>query len=121
MTVTGEIEFTADFPVIESGGEEYSLMYPRHAAEGVELENGQTITVKGYLMPDGWWGNDEGSAGQRYLHVSTVVIDGTEYDIDRGPGMWGGRRRHHHGWGGYGPRGRGSRGGGQPRQNGGRW
>ena len=56
----------------------YELMYPRYLAEDVQVRDGQTVAVEGYLVPGPrWdWGKDE-----NHLRVDKVIIDGKEYDL----------------------------------------
>ena len=56
----------------------YELMYPRYLAEDVQVRDGQTVAVEGYLVPGPrWdWGKDE-----KHLRVDKVTIDGKGYDL----------------------------------------
>ena len=135
ITVSGTLRLTAARPVLESNGEEYTLLYPFHLAEGVEIGPGDTVTVTGYRVPGPRWAWQE--QDQRYLRVTIAEVDGREYDLrgvydagygpaqgygyGHGPGMMGsyGHRRG----GGYGHgRGGGMHGGpGYGRQPAPRW
>jgi hypothetical protein len=114
ITVTGNLQLTAARPVLKSDGREYELLYPLHLARGLEVTDGERITVRGFLVPGprwAWTGEDE-----RHLRVELVKIDGREYDLrgwyGHGPGYGPGRGGMMHGgrggrggWGGYGHRG----------------
>ena len=109
VTITGTVEFTASGTVLKtSGGQEYELMYPRFAAEEINVESGDTISVEGYIVPGPRWEEDD---DEQHLMISKVTIDGEEYDLSRqfGPGsrggVFGGRMCCDDGEYGYGPRG----------------
>jgi len=80
ISVSGTIEFSVSGAELKtSDGQEYELMYPRFLAGDIEIESGDTITVEGYLMPGPRW-DDEGD--EQYLRISSVTIDGEEYDLE---------------------------------------
>src|SRR6056297_83992 len=70
-------------------GKEYELMYPRYLAEDVQVRDGQTVAVEGYLVPGPRWESDE---DENHLRVEKVMMDGKEYDLAASFGR------------GYGPR-----------------
>jgi len=91
LTVTGPVSFQNRMHAeLKADGKEYELMVPRFYLYELELEEGQQVTVEGYVAQ----GDDES-----YLWVTKAVIDGKEYDLEgrgpgRGPGMMrGGPRR----------------------------
>ncbi|MCF7947443.1 MAG: hypothetical protein K9M94_02480 [Spirochaetia bacterium] len=111
VSVSGTVELTAGGVELKAAdGQEYELMYPRYLAEDVQVKDGETVTVEGYLVPGPrWdWGEDE-----NHLRVDKVTLNGKEYDLaaNFGPGYgsrggcWG------YGNGSYGPGARGSMGG----------
>ncbi|MDY7028448.1 MAG: hypothetical protein SVR04_09150 [Spirochaetota bacterium] len=109
VTVTGTVEFTASGAELKaSDGQEYELMYPRFAAEEINVESGDTISVEGYIVPGPRWEEDD---DEQHLMISKVTIDEEEYDLSRqfGPGsrggVFGGRMCCDDGEYGYGPRG----------------
>lgn len=129
-TVTGQINFVnLIHPVIKSGGTEYEMIVPRIDVYRAGVKEGQTITVKGYVvkgLPRGPYFDGSANADTTpMLLVSSATINGKSYDLSQwadhfklalkyrgeyGPGPG------YRGYGpmmGYGPRGRsgfGSRG-----------
>ena len=101
ITVTGELYFENRMhPELKSGSEEYELLVPRFYAYELELEEGQTVTVEGYIAEDMPCCDFEDEEHEEvHLWVTRAVIDGEEYDLQED-------RR----WGMMGP-GRGRRGG----------
>jgi hypothetical protein len=91
VTVTGTVsQDVGRRPELVSGSDRYLLMYPLFLAESVELEQGETVTVEGYVSSGPRWG---GSEETPYLRINKVSIRGKEYVIDNhGPGMMQGRR-----------------------------
>ena len=90
LTVTGPVYFQNRMHAeLKAGGKDYELMVPRFYLYELELKEGQEVTVEGYVAQ-----GDEES----YLWVTKAVIDGKEYDLERGgrgrgrgPGMMGPR------------------------------
>jgi hypothetical protein len=82
--LTGQVYLEADefHPVLRSGSKEYELMAPRWQAIDADIEEGETVTVKGYLV-EGAPCCDEDDEGA-HLFVTTAVIDGKEYEVGRG-------------------------------------
>jgi hypothetical protein len=108
--LTGSLKLVlSGHPELEVAGQTWELLYPMHLAEGVEVEDGTSVTVEGYEVPGPRpWDADE--TEEKHLLVTKATIDGTEYDlsetIDRGFGPMA--------FAGQGPRG-GFRGpGGSP-------
>jgi len=90
LTVTGPVYFQNRMHAeLKADGKDYELMVPRFYLYELELEEGQQVTVEGYMAQ----GEDES-----YLWVTKAIIDGKEYDLERGRGR--GR-----GYGMMGPRG----------------
>jgi hypothetical protein len=91
VSVTGPVYFQNRMHAeLKADGKEYELLVPRFYLYELELKEGQQVTVEGYAAQ----GDDES-----YLWVSRAVIDGKEYDLERGargpgwgPGMMGPRR-----------------------------
>src|SRR6056297_3014183 len=110
LEISGKVEFTAGHTRLHSAdGEVYELMYPMFLAEDLEVENGQTIGVEGFLIPGTRWSSNE---DEQYLRLEKVTVNGQEYELGTGGYAWGQR---HHGpgmMGGYGyDRGPGMMGG----------
>ncbi|MCF7949595.1 MAG: hypothetical protein K9M94_13480 [Spirochaetia bacterium] len=91
LEISGTVEFTAGHTRLHSSdGEVYELMYPMFLAEDLEVENGQTISVEGFLIPGTRWSSDE---DEQYLRLEKVTVRGQEYDLGTGGYAWG--QRHH--------------------------
>lgn len=112
LEISGTVEFTAGHTRLHSAdGEVYELMYPMFLAEDMQIENGQSISVEGFLIPRTRWSGDE---DEQYLRLEKVTINGQEYDLGAGGYAWG-QRNHGPGMMGgtaYG-RGPGMMGGGR--------
>ena len=103
ITVTGTLSFENWMhPGLESDGQEYELLVPRFRG-GLDLEEGQTVTVEGYTT-EGMPCCEEEEDGEIHLWVTKAIIDGKEYELEEygfrgmgggmmGSGMMGGRRR----------------------------
>lgn len=89
VTVSGPLYFQRRLhPEVKSAGKTYELLVPRFYLYELDLKEGQTVSVEGYVAS----GDEE-----NYLWVTKAVIDGKEYDLERyrrGPmmGSWGGKR-----------------------------
>jgi len=82
LEITGELYFENKIhPELKSGNQEYELMVPRFYTFGVDLQEGQTITVEGYQV-EGPYCTMEEEEDEIHLWVSKAVIDGKEYDLD---------------------------------------
>ena len=104
--VTGQISFKDEFhPTLKSGTDEYELMVPRWAASDLDVKEGATITVEGYVA-SGMPCEDEDD-DEIVLMVTKAEIDGKEYDLGdfRGGPMAMGRGGRRGGMMGGGPRG----------------
>jgi hypothetical protein len=89
LTVTGPVFFQNRMHAeLKADGKDYELMVPRFYLYELELKEGQQVTVEGYVAQ----GDEE-----NYLWVTKAIIDGKEFDLERG----GGRGR---GYGMMGPR-----------------
>jgi hypothetical protein len=75
-------------------------MVPRWAVDDLEVEEGQTVTVEGYVAENTPWGGDG-----IYLRVTRAVIDGEEYELEDRPGGSMGMGDPRGGRGGRGGRG----------------
>lgn len=81
LEITGELYFENKIhPELKSGDQEYELMVPRFYTFGVDLKEGQTITVEGYQV-EGPYCTMEEEEDEIHLRVSKAVIDGKEYDL----------------------------------------
>ena len=83
LEITGELYFENKIhPELKSGDQEYELMVPRFYTFGVDLKEGQTITVEGYRV-EGPCCTMEEEEDEIHLWVSKAVIDGKEYDLSK--------------------------------------
>ncbi|WP_319559115.1 hypothetical protein [Marispirochaeta sp.] len=117
--LTGTISIQSFPPVLNADGQEYYVMVPPYAVDGIKISEGQEITLEGFVHQG--YGRFA-APGSTVIAVTRATIDGTEYEIDR-PGQ-GGRFAYGPCWDdrSYGPRG--GRGGmwDDPRApRGGRW
>lgn len=109
LSLEGTIDFTVSgAELTATDGKVYELMYPRFLADGIEIEDGQTIAVEGYLVPGPRWERDDEDTN---LRVTMATIDGKEYDLPSNFGpAFGPYGAHPHGTRPYGARS-GARGG----------
>ena len=83
LEITGELYFENKMhPELKSGDQEYELMVPRFYTFGVDLKEGQTITVEGYKVDTPYCAMEE-EEDEVHLWVSKAVIDGKEYDLSK--------------------------------------
>jgi hypothetical protein len=85
-TLTGVLKLGDTAPVLVSGGEEYLVMVPPFAVPDIELEDGQEITLEGYVHEGFGRFADE---DEQVIRVTKAIIDGEEYEIDLGRGNAG--------------------------------
>jgi hypothetical protein len=124
IELTGRVQFPGyGHPELVAGGETYEIMVPFFLLDEVDLEEGETVTVEGFLVPGPRWGED---GDEKHLAVTEAVVDGETYELGFGRGYMRGRTADNRFGGcGYGPRGprggwgRMGPGGGGPRV--GRW
>jgi hypothetical protein len=122
LSIEGTVELTASGVELKAAdGQKYELMYPRFLAADVQVRDGDTALVEGYLVPGPRWGQDD---GEKYLRVERVTIGGEEYELAGNfapgsgfrTGAWGPGACRGYGYGGYGPQGSGyGPGAGNPR------
>jgi hypothetical protein len=89
ISITGQIYFeNREFPELISGSKEYELMVPRYYQYDSDLEEGQTITVEGFLAPEtgAWRAEEEAGSEENHLRVTKAIIDGVEYDLGQSRG-----------------------------------
>jgi len=80
LTLSGTLEFTDPYhPGLNDDGEVYGLMYHPFVDDDIDVRDGDTITVEGFLMPGPRW---QGEGIDQYLRVTKAVIDGKEYEVD---------------------------------------
>ncbi len=98
ISITGTVELkTDDHPELVPSDGTYELMYPYYLSDGIEVEDGDTITVEGILMP----GPRYEDGDEKHLRVTKAIIDGKEYDLadvadgGRWAPMGGGMHGHH--------------------------
>ncbi len=85
VSLTGQVYFQGlDFPVLKTADGEYDLMVPRFYTYDVEIKEGQTITVEGFLGPEkapmGRFIRPDDT--EAHVMVSKAIIDGKEFEID---------------------------------------
>lgn len=114
ITLTGIIKLEGEWhPELETADGTYELMYPPFLDEGLDVRNGEEITVEGYLVPGPRWEAEEES-GELHLHVTKAVIGGKEYVVEH-PGPRHGGPRGGMAYGGPGSRRYGGGPGGRDR------
>jgi hypothetical protein len=84
VTLTGTIDISRFPAVLTSDGEQYLVMVPPFAVEGIEIENGQQLTLTGFAHEA--YGRFR--SGEKVIAVTSAVIDGEEYEVER-PGFGG--------------------------------
>ncbi len=90
IALTGRLSFQDTLhPVLESGGKEYQLMVPRFYAYAGELQEGQSITVKGFVAPGRPWRTAGAAEEAVFVRVTAAVVDGKEISLGN-PGRFGG-------------------------------
>ena len=103
--MSGTVELTARGVELKgTDGQEYELIYPRYLAEDVQVKDGDTVAVEGYLVPGPRW---DWGKNENHLRVEEVTLNGKNYDLAANFGPNYGFRG-----GAYGPGARGPRGGG---------
>jgi uncharacterized protein YdeI (BOF family) len=95
-----------EFPVLSSGGEEYSLRIHPALSSEVTVRNGQQVSVEGFVRE---FQSFDLMGTERIVHVTAMEVDGTRVVL---PDGWGGP--------GDGLRGESSSRGGSPRGQGNR-
>lgn len=126
--LSGTLSLKDWHPVLKTDKEEVVLMIPGHRRYDVDVKEGDSVKVEGYMVEGG---PRRGDKDQKALLVTKAVVNGKEYEIDQrswgpmamGPGGPGMMRRPHgrpyggmrggpgmmgQDWGpqpGYGPRG----------------
>ncbi len=99
ITLTGTVDFTAAHTVLKTDKGEWELMYPRMWAEGIDVQDGEKVTVTGYEVPGPRWNGDD---DEQYLQVVSAEIKGRTYELPEGYGPMGGGYGHGGMMGGYG-------------------
>lgn len=118
QTLSGTIDISQFPPVLKTESEEYLVMVPRFAVDGISVENGQEVVLEGYVHEAlGRFSAED----QMVIAVTRATIDGEVYEVEQprnggrfagGPGCcppqqgaWG-RMPLQGGYGGYAdPRG----------------
>ncbi len=106
---TGTLSFEDWHPTLKTDKEEYALMVPGRYRSDIDVKEGDTIKVEGYLVENAAWCTDENEKG---LLVTKAVVNGKEIVLDQtgwGPGAMGPRGRGGRPYGGM--RGPGMMGG----------
>ena len=113
VTITGTLQFEGDdHPALKAADGVYELMVPMHLASQVDVEEGQEITVEGYLVPGPRWGRE---GEETYLRVTKALIGGEEYVVDEELGGPCCEEPRAGDWGRGGMRGKGMQGRGSGR------
>lgn len=81
VEITGTVSVVDDYPVLTAGGQTYLLGAPRAAWYLDEIEEGQTITVRGHLVDDP--AIDVDVETDAHIAVDQAVVDGEVYPIGR--------------------------------------
>ncbi len=77
VKVTGRLSFEDwPHPEITGGGKTWELVVPIRDTRGIEISDGQVITVEGYRMERG------PEQGSDYLLVTKAEIDGEVYELE---------------------------------------
>lgn len=76
-------------PLLNVASKKYSLMVPYHLLYGLDIQDGEDVTVKGYITPSHMWQWDD---TEMSLYVTQATIKGEVYDLDENFGF-GMRRR----------------------------
>lgn len=82
LKLEGAVKMQEYGPLLfEADGNTYILLYPYQLANGIDISDGETITIEGFLAPGPRWESyDTGDdAAPRALMVTTATIDGKEY------------------------------------------
>lgn len=107
VTLTGQLILQEDqWPQLESGGEVYKLMYPPFIDLEIDVQDGQQITVQGYVFEKPDCDCDEDGSDKKHLHVTKAIIDNKEYILPMGRGFGHHMRIPRKGFMGRGYRGR---------------
>lgn len=110
LTLTGTVKAGDEWrPELETSDGTYELMYPPFLGDDLNVEEGDRITVEGYLVPGPRWGKGDEESEELYLHVTKAVIGGKEYVVEH-PGPRSGGRGGRRAYGGRGCRRDDSRG-----------
>ena len=107
VTITGTLQLKGnDHPTLKTADGVYGLMVPMHLDYQVDVEEGQEITVEGYVVPGPRW---EREVEEIYVRVTKALIGGEEYVVDEElGGLCCGQPRANE-WNRGGMRGRGMR------------
>lgn len=79
VTVTGKVFLqNRAHPELTSGSQQYLLLVPRRLTWGLEVKEGEQVTVEGYKTTAPRWG---ASPDAVYLQVTGATIQGRQYDL----------------------------------------
>jgi hypothetical protein len=107
-SLAGRLQLAEDeFPVLNSGGEEYSLRIHPTLSSEVSVRNGQQISVDGYVRE---FQSFDLMGTERIVHVTAMEVDGTRVVLPDGWGGPGDGSRGGFSGGGASPRGGSPRG-----------
>lgn len=110
LSLTGTLSLEGDFhPVLKAGDKEYELLVPRYLTWNLDVEEGEKVSVEGYVVQGMPW-RAAGDDGDIDLWVTKATVKGKEYDLTQyrggmGAAMMGGRGDGQGGWCAPGPRG----------------
>jgi hypothetical protein len=106
-SLSGRLELAADeFPVLNSGGAEYTLRISPALSSELSVRNGQQISVEGYVRE---FPSFDLMGTERIVHVTAMEADGTRVVLPDGWGGPGEGVRGGNAMRGGSPRGRGNR------------
>ncbi len=77
-----------ELPALQAAGKRYELMYPLFLDDDIEMTDGKSVTVEGFLVPGPRWEEEEDAL---FLKVTKAVIDGEEYELEPFAGRYGPR------------------------------
>lgn len=107
-SLAGRLQLADDeFPVLNSGGEDYSLRIHPTLSSEVSVRNGQQISVDGYVRE---FQSFDLMGTERIVHVTAMEVDGTRVVLPDGWGGPGDGSRGGFSGGGASPRGGSPRG-----------
>ena len=78
VNLTGTLKFQlSGHPELVTDDGTYELMYPHFLDYDVDVADGDTVSVEGYLIPEPRFQDDDGN----YVRVTKATIGGEEYDL----------------------------------------
>lgn len=81
-----------ELPALRAEGKRYELMYPHFLDDDIDMTDGESVTIEGFLVPGSRWQDEEDAL---FLKVTKAVIDGEEYELEPFAGRSGPRMSGH--------------------------